>query len=260
MSYETILYNKEEGIGIITLNRPKAMNALNARMFSELRLVAEEIEKDDHLGVVIITGQDKFFAAGADIREVAGIETPIEAHSFFTAGQAAINRFQTLSKPVIAAVSGPALGGGCELALACDIRLAAENAIFGLPEIKLALLPGGGGTQRLPRLVGIGLAKEMLFSGDPIDAQEAYRIGLVNKIFQLGSLLDEAKKMARKFLRQPGYTLRTIKNLVNSGLDMLLPSALSHEARCFELLFSTQDQKEGVKAFIEKRKPEFKGR
>lgn len=260
MNYETILYHKEGPTAIITLNRPKSMNALNNAMLSELRLVTEEIEEDEQVGVAIITGRDTFFAAGADLKEIADIHTPVAAHGLTKCAQSAVNRIEKMEKPVIAAVNGLALGGGCELALACDIRLAAESASFGLPEIKLGLLPGAGGTQRLPRLIGVGLAKEMLYCGDSIDAQEAYRIGLVNKICPPGSLLQEAKILAEKMSKRPRLALKTIKTLVNSGLDMSLFSALCHEARCFELLFATEDQKEGVKAFVEKRKPQFAGR
>jgi len=209
---------------------------------------------------VIITGSEKVFAVGADIKEVSGIATSVDAHSFVTKVRSVFNKIENLEKPVIAAVSGLALGGGCELSLACDIRIAAENAMFGQPEIKIGVIPGGGGTQRLTRLVGIGIGKEMLYTGDPIDAEEAYRVGLVNKVVPLKSLMDEAKKMASKFSKQPGFALRMTKMVVNEGIKMDLQSALSHEARCFELLFSTEDQKEGMKAFVEKREPIFKNR
>ncbi|MCK4795674.1 MAG: enoyl-CoA hydratase/isomerase family protein [Desulfobacteraceae bacterium] len=256
----TLNYEKNEGIGIITLNRPESMNAISSEFIGELDQILDEIANDDEVSVVIITGGKKFFAAGADIKEVIGLKTPIEAHRFVASAQSVFNKIESLEKPVIAAVSGLALGGGCELTLACDIRISADNAIFGQPEIKIGVIPGGGGTQRLPRLIGLGMAKELLYTGEPIDAQEAYRIGLVNKVVPVDSLIEEAKKMAAKIVRQPNLALRITKLVVNEGINMELKSALTHEARCFEWLFSTEDQKEGMKAFVEKRKPIFKGK
>jgi enoyl-CoA hydratase len=260
MEYKTILYEKKEGIGTITLNRPKSMNALNSVVFKELGHVLAEIEGDNEVKVVIITGSEKFFAAGADITELENIFTPVDAYRFLKEAQTAINRFEDLEKPIIAAISGLALGGGCELTMACDLRIAAENAMFGQPEIKIGVIPGGGGTQRLPRLVGVTKAKELLYTGDFIDANEAHRIGLVNKVVPVASLMDEARKMALKIARQPGVTLKMTKIAVNGGLNMDLKSAMAYEARCFEILFSTEDQKEGMKAFVEKRKPVFKNK
>ncbi|MBW2101735.1 MAG: enoyl-CoA hydratase/isomerase family protein [Deltaproteobacteria bacterium] len=260
MTFNTLIYKKEGAVGIVTLNRPERLNALSDELLLELGQVLEEIDEDEAVDALIITGQEKFFGAGADIKEIVNIHTPVEANRFAKKVRRVFNKLAELRQPTIAAVSGLALGGGCELALACDVRIAAENASFGLPEIKLGVLPGGGGTQRLPRLVGAGRAKEMLFSGDPVDAQEAYRIGLVNKVAPLGSLMEEAKKMAATFVERPGYAIKTIKCLVNEGLNMDLKSALAHEARNFEILFSTEDQKEGMKAFLEKRKASFKGR
>lgn len=260
MNFETILYEKDEGIGIVTLNRPKSMNAISRLLISELDAVFGEIGDDSDISAVIITGNEKVFAAGADIKEIGMIHTPFDAHAFVIKILSVFNKIENLSKPVIAAVSGLALGGGCELSMACDIRIAAENAMFGQPEIKIGVIPGGGGTQRLPRLVGIGRAKELLYTGDPIDAKEAFRIGLVNKVVPGASLMEEARKIAGKMIRQPEFALKITKMVVNEGINMDLSSALAHEARCFELLFSTEDQKEGMKAFIEKRKPNFKGR
>jgi len=260
MEFATILFEKSEGVGIITLNRPQSLNAINTQFVREFDQLLDEISKDDAIAAVIITGTEKVFAAGADIKEIFGLKTPLDAHFFITGVHALFNKIEHLPKPVIAAVSGLALGGGCELALTCDIRIAAENAVFGQPEINIGVIPGGGGTQRLPRLIGLGRAKELLYSGKSIDAQEAYRIGLVNKVVPLGSLLDEAKNMAAKYARQPGFALKIIKKVVNEGINMDLQSALTYELRCFELLFATEDQKEGMQAFIEKRKPTFKGR
>ncbi len=260
MEYQTILYEVENGIALIRLNRPKSLNALNHELIGELGAVFDRIGSDDAIGAVIVTGSEKAFAAGADIKEIVEIASPVAAHSFISRIHAVFDKIERLSKPVIAAVSGFALGGGCELALVCDIRIASESAIFGLPEIKIGVIPGGGGTQRLPRLVGLGRAKELLFSGDSIDAMEAYRIGLANKVVPVDSLLNEARKTAEKFIAQPGFALRILKMLVNDGINMDLRSALAHERRSFEVLFSTEDRKEGMQAFIEKRKPIYKGK
>jgi enoyl-CoA hydratase len=257
MDNTTLLYEKESNIAVIKLNRPKSLNALNRILLRELDTLLDTIEADDEIRAVIITGNEKAFAAGADITELNDIITPTQALVFVEQGQRVFNKIEGMKKPVIAAVSGFAFGGGCELALSCDIRIADESASFALPEIKLGLLPGGGGTQRLPRIVGLGRAKELLFSGDPIDAKEAFRIGLVNKVVPRGSLMDNAKKMAGTFAERPGYTLQTIKGVVNEGVQLDIKSALAAEMRCFALLFSTQDKQEGVKAFVEKREPKF---
>ena len=257
MPYQTIDYEKKKNIVVITLNRPESMNALSDELLDELNLAFERIAGDTEIAAVIITGSEKVFAAGADIGQLSRIDSPAESHQFVTRAHAVFNKIEAIEKPVIAAVSGIAMGGGCELALACDIRLAAENALFGLPEIKIGVIPGAGGTQRLPRLIGLGRAKEMLFSGDPIDAKEAYRIGLANRVFPPPSLMAEAIKMAQKFVERPQLALRANKTAVTQGINMDLHSALCYEARCFEILFSTQDLKEGMQAFIEKRKPAF---
>ena len=262
MKYETILYERDEtsGVSVITLNRPEHLNALNEEMLDELSRLTTTIAQDPDLGAVIITGGDKCFAAGADIAQVSRLDSPVAAHEFVSKAHMVMDGIEGIEKPVIAAVNGIAFGGGCELALACDIRLASETASFALPEIKIGVIPGGGGTQRLPRLIGPGRAKEMLFSGDTIDAQEAYRIGLVNRVFPAESLLEEARKMASKLAGRPRVALRMNKAAVSAGMSMDLHSALAHEARCFELLFSTEDLKEGMNAFLEKRRPVFKDR
>ena len=260
MDFNTMNFVKEDQIAVITLDRPKNMNAINSEFIDDLDQILNEIAGNNEIGAVIITGSEKVFAAGADLKEINGIGTPVDAHSFVTRVQSVFNKIERSEKPFIAAVSGLALGGGCELSMACDVRIAAENAMFGQPEIKVGVIPGAGGTQRLPRLIGLGRAKELLFTGDPIDAKEAYRVGLVNKVVPVESLLDEAKKMASKFIKQPGFALRITKMVVNEGINMDIQSALAHEARCFELLFSTEDQKEGMKALVEKRKPVFQNR
>ena len=256
---KTIGYKKEGTVGIISLNRPERMNVISNEFLNDLDTLLEELELDDSLGATIFTGAGKVFAAGADIKEIRSIDGVVPAHKFVTRVQQTFNRIEALEKPVIAAVNGLALGGGCELALVCDIRIAAETAIFGLPEIKLGVLPGAGGTQRLPRLVGVGRAKELLYSGDSIDAQEAFRIGLVNQVIADDGLMEKALEMAGRLASRPPVALRLIKSAVNRGISMSLESALDYESRAFEMLFTTQDQKEGMLAFVEKRKPKFAG-
>jgi enoyl-CoA hydratase len=256
---KTIEYGKEGRIGIITLNRPERMNVIGQEFLNDLDAALKDIEMDDDLGALVITGAGNVFAAGADIKEIRSLDGVVSAHKFVARVQHSFNRVEELEKPVIAAVNGLALGGGCELALVCDIRVAAETASFGLPEIKLGVLPGAGGTQRLPRLVGVGRAKELLYSGESIDAQEAFRIGLVNKVVAADSLRETALEMAGRLAARAPVALRLIKSAVNRGINMELQSALAYESRCFEMLFTTRDQKEGMQAFVEKRKPEFEG-
>jgi len=258
--FNTITYEKDNGIACIRLNREKSMNAINDELMRELDKVFDEIAVDESIAVVIITGTSKVFAAGADIKAMSKMLTPYEAHSFMNQIQSLFDKIERTPKPVIAAVSGLALGGGCEMSMACDIRIAAENARFGQPEIKIGLIPGAGGTQRLPRIVGVGRAKELLYLGDPIDAEEAYRIGLVNKVVPTESLMDEARKMAAALVKKPGFAIELTKLAVNDGINMDLRSAIAYEARCFELLFSTEDQKEGINSFIDKKEPKFKGK
>lgn len=260
MDFETILYQKEDRIGLISINRPSSFNALNRQLIIEMNQLMDEINGDDNIGALIITGQGKSFAAGGDITELKKIKSSADAHAYSTMTFELLNKIEFLDKPVIAAVNGLALGGGCEIALACDIRIAADNAVFGLPEIKIGVIPGGGGTQRLPRLIGIGRAKELIFTGDPIDAHEAYRIGLTNKVVPLEGLMEEAKKMAGTFIKRPGFALKMAKTAVNEGINMDIRAALAYEMRCFEMLFSTDDQKEGMAAFIEKREAVFSGK
>ena len=260
MNFETLLLEKGAGIATITLNRPKSMNALNSQLMRELDQIIADIEGDDDISVAILTGRDKFFAAGADITEVDTIPDPMSARRFLKLVQEVITRVEDMGKPVIAVVRGFALGGGCELALACDIRVAADNAIFALPEVKIGVIPGGGGTQRLPRIIGAGRAKELMYTGDMIDAQEAYRIGLANKVYPLASVMEEARKLAVKIAQQPRAGVNALKLCINGGLNMNMKDALGYEARCFEILFSTEDQKEGIRAFIEKRKPAYKNK
>ena len=260
MNWENILLEKEDAIAVVTINRPKALNALNAATLSELDLVFTGLAADSTVSVVIVTGAgEKAFVAGADIAFMQKL-TALEAREFALLGQAVLNKIENLPQPVIAAVNGFALGGGCELAMACDIRLAAENARFGQPEVGLGVPPGFAGTQRLPRLVGKGRAKEMLYSAEMIDAQEAYRIGLVNRVCPAADLLGTARTLARKIASRGQVAVRLTKSAVNQGLEMDVARAIAYEAEVFGLAFATGDQREGMTAFLEKRPPDFKGK
>ena len=260
MTYNTLLYEKEDGIGTVTINRPASLNALNGEVYTELYEIFEEIDKDTSVRVVILTGSgEKAFVAGSDITEMQP-QSSMGISSFVEKGRKASDRIYTLSKPVIAAINGYALGGGCELTMCCDLRIASENARFGQPEINVGVIPGAGGTQRLSRLIGMTRAKELLYTGDMIDADTALNMGLVNKIVPLDSLMTEAKELAKKLLTKSGRILSLAKAAVTSGASMSLPDALDYEAQCFSLCFATEDQKEGMKAFMEKSKAEFKNK
>ena len=259
MVYETIIIEIEDGIAIVTLNRPEVLNALSSQVFNDLAAAAITLENDDSVRAVIITGGEKVFAAGADVKQLASLSA-VDVATGIRPSRKAFHLLEALKKPVIAAIAGYALGGGCELTLTMDVRIAADTAQFGFPEIKLGILPGGGGTQRLPRLIGAGKAKELIFSGDIINAEEALRIGLVNKVVPVTELMSEAKKMAKKFTSRGPVALQLAKSCINEGLQMDLEIGLNYEHKCFSLLFATEDQKEGMKAFIEKRKPHFKGK
>lgn len=259
MEFETLIVEIDDGIGTITLNRPEVLNALSNQVFNELALAADELGHNDSVRVIIITGGDKVFAAGADIGPISTANA-VEIATLEKPSYKAFHIIENIPKPVIAAVAGYALGGGCELSLVADVRIAAENAIFGLPEIKLGIIPGAGGTQRLPRLIGAGRAKELIFSGDFIDSTEAWRIGLVNKVVPSEQLLTEAIKMAKRFSSRGAIALRMAKSTINEGLRMDIEAGLQYERQCYSLLYATEDQKEGMKAFIEKRKPQFQGK
>ena len=258
--YTNLLYENDNGIGIVTLNRPKAMNALNTATLNELNSLLDVIAKDNTVKVVIITGGgEKSFVAGADITEMQAL-CAVEGRACGKLGQTVFTKLENLPQPVIAAVNGFALGGGCELAMACDIRIASEKAKFGQPEVSLGITPGFGGTQRLPRLVGKGIAKELLFTADIIDAAEAYRIGLVNKVAAPAELMNTAKALAQKIMSRASVAVQLCKAAVNEGMDMDLDSGIAYEAEVFGLCFATADQKEGMTAFVEKRKPNFIGK
>ncbi len=260
MEKKTILFQAIGEIGIISLNRPKQMNALNIGMVEEFSSLLDRISTDKTIRVIIIAGTKRFFSVGADVSELLKINSPKDAYHFFNKIRALFNKIEDFGKPVISAVAGYALGGGCELALACDLRVAAENAKLGLPEIKLGVIPGGGGTQRLLRALGPTRTKELLYTGDSIDAREAFESGLLNKVVPAESLMAEAQELAERISRNPSFALEMAKRAVNAGSTMDLRSAMDYEARCVETLFSTEDLKEGVSAFLEKRQPKFTGR
>jgi len=259
MAYENILYQVEDGIALITVNRPKVLNALNSATYEELRQAFLAAGKNEGVGAVILTGSgDKAFVAGADINELA-VQSPVGAAEFSRRSLEALALIENLGKPVIAAVNGFALGGGCELAMACHIRIASASASFGQPEVSLGIIPGNGGTQRLARLVGKGRAIEIVLTGAMVDAQEAYRIGLVNKVVPPENLLAAAKEMAGKIMTKGPVAVRLSLQAIHHGMEMSLREGLELEANLFGLVFSTDDMKEGTRAFLERRKPQFKG-
>lgn len=259
MAYENILFDVTERIATITFNRPKALNALNGHLLDELAAALDAIEGDEAIRVVVLTGAgEKAFVAGADINELATFDT-LQGKLFSRKGQLIIGRLQELAVPVIAAVNGFALGGGSEMALACDFIYASENAMFGLPEITLGIIPGFGGTQRLPRLVGVNRAKEMIFTGKMMPAAEAAAIGLVNRVFPAAALMEETMKTARSIANKGKVSLRAAKQAINNGLNVDLATGCQIEVDAFAICMASEDGKEGTRAFIEKRKPTFKG-
>ena len=260
MTYNTLLYDVRDGIAFVTINRPDKLNALNDQVVAELGDVAERIATDEAVKGAILTGAGpKAFVAGADIGDLAK-QGPFDGKARALRGQAVLRRLETCGKPVIAAINGFALGGGCELAMACHLRIASETAKFGQPEVKLGIAPGYGGTQRLPRLVGKGVAFQLILTGELIDAPEAYRIGLVNKVVPAAALLAESEKMLRGILAMGPLAVRLALEAVDQGLEMTLEEGLLLEANHFGLLAATQDMKEGLGAFLEKRSPHFQGR
>lgn len=260
MEYKNLLFKVEDQIALVTINRPEALNALNAKTIEELTDAFVRVQADPEIAVAILTGGgDKAFVAGADIKEMLDFN-PLMAEQFAANGQAALNVIENCAKPVIAAVNGFALGGGTELAMACDFIYAADTAKFGQPEINLGIIPGFGGTQRLPRLVGKAMAKELVLTGNMIDAEEALRIGLVNKVVPLIKLMTEVKKTAAKIASKGRVAIRMTKDCINNGMNVDLDNALRLERQAFAILCASEDQKEGMTAFTEKRKPVFKNR
>jgi len=260
MGYTNLLLERDGAVALLTVNRPDKRNALNTQTVDELRRAILELQRDDQVRVVILTGAgDKAFVAGADIGELA-VQTPVGGRDHGRTGQHVFDLVEHMGKPVIAAINGVALGGGCELAMACTLRIAADTARLGQPEINLGLMPGYGGSQRLPRLVGKGRALELLLTGDPISADEAWRIGLVNRVVPAASLLDEARALARSLAAKAPIAVRYILDAVHQGGEMGLAEAQTYEATLFGLVSTTEDMREGTTAFLEKRKAAFKGR
>jgi len=260
MSYQTLLFEIRDGIAFVTINRPDKLNALNDQVMKELADAAERIATESDIKGAILTGSGpKSFVAGADIGDLSK-QGPFDGKARAQRGQSVLRRLETCGKPVIAAINGFALGGGCELAMACHIRIASDNAKFGQPEVKLGIAPGYGGTQRLPRLVGKGVALQLILTGEMINAQEAYRIGLVNRVVPAADLLAESEKMMRGILAMGPLAVRLAMEAVDQGLEMTLDEGLLLEANHFGLLAATQDTKEGLTAFLEKRSAKFQGR
>jgi enoyl-CoA hydratase len=260
MIYETILYEKRDSIGCVTINRPDKLNALNRTVMDELENCMRAIQDDEEVRVVILTGAgDKAFVAGADLNELASL-APLEGKDFSRRGQEVFDLVENLGKPVVAAVNGYALGGGCELAVACTLRIASENARFGQPEVKLGIIPGYGGTQRLAPLVGKGRALEVILGGEPISAQEAYHIGLVNQVVPAAGLAAAAEALARKIAANAPLAIKFALEAVNRGLEMTCEQGQFLEATLFGLCCTTADMKEGTRAFLEKRSAKFTGK
>jgi len=260
LNLETILYAKKGPIAYVTLNRPKVLNALNKKTWEDLKAAFEDAQDDAAVRGVILTGAgDKAFIAGADISEIAQISA-VEAEESSAFGQEVLNLVENLGKPVIAAVNGFALGGGCETAMACTIRIAAENAKFGQPEVKLGVIPGGGGTQRLPRLIGKGRALQLILSGEMISAQEAYRIGLVNEVVPAADLITRSETILKQIFSNAPLAVKYALEAVNKGLQTSQDEGLSLEASLFGLCAGTEDKKEGTQAFLQKRAAQFQGR
>ena len=260
MEFQNLKFEKKDAIAYVTVNRPDKLNALNMATMEELRAAFTAIRDDASVRVAIVTGAgEKAFIAGADISELAK-NNPVEAKAYTHKGQSVLDLIENCGKPVIACINGYALGGGCEIAMACTLRLASDNAKLGQPEVKLGIIPGYGGTQRLPRLVGKGLAMQLALTGDQIPAQEAYRIGLVNEVVPLGELIPRAEGIAKKIIANAPLAVQYAMEAVNHGLDMTLAEGLYLEATLFGVCCATEDKKEGTTAFLEKRPAQFKGR
>ncbi len=255
--FENIILEKDGSIGIIRLNRPKVLNALNRKLMAEVSQALDSLEKDDEIKVVILTGNERAFAAGADISE---FREPKGPEMLFKYRFLEWERVANFLKPLVAAVSGYALGGGFELAMMCDMIVASDTAVFGQPEIKLGIIPGAGGTQRLTRLVEKHRAMELIMTGKFIDAWTAYRYGIVNRVVPVENYLEETKKFVRDLINGPPVALAVAKDTVNKAYELNLKEGLDYERKMFYFLFSTEDKDEGVSAFLEKRKPDFKGR
>lgn len=257
MEFNNLVLEKKDNIALIKFNRPKALNALNFEVLEEIDILIDQLTLDEEVDVLVFMGEGKAFIAGADISEMADLNAEA-GRSFGQRGQKIFRKLELMDKPTIAAINGFALGGGCELAMSCDIRIASEKAKLGQPEVGLGITPGFCGTQRLSRLVGLGKAKELIFTGDIIDAIEGQKIGLINSVVAHEDLLEEVMKLAKKIGSKSQLAVRYSKIAINKGLDVDIDSGAEIEAGYFGLCFATEDQKEGMKAFLDKRKPDFK--
>lgn len=259
MEYQNIIFEKKDGIGYVTMNREKALNALDTEVLTELEHVFTAIDRDDDVKIAIITGKGRAFIAGADIGQMAELSGPA-GRDMTIQGQQVMECIESISKPVIAAVNGFALGGGNELSMACDIRIASEKAQFGQPEVNLGIIPGYGGTQRLPRLVGKGMAKKLIYSAEMINAQEAYRIGLVDEVVPSEELMAAAEKLAKTIMSKAPISIKMAKVAINNGMNCDLKTGVQFEAEAYTSTFVSEDRVEGMTAFLEKRPAEFKNR
>ncbi|AND85881.1 short-chain-enoyl-CoA hydratase [Clostridium tyrobutyricum] len=259
MSFKNVNFEKDGKMVVITINRPKALNALNSETLVEIDSAIDMVAEDEDVLAVILTGAGKSFVAGADISEMKGLNA-IEGRKFGILGNKVFRKLEKLEKPVIAAVNGFALGGGCEISMACDIRIASSKAKFGQPESGLGITPGFGGTQRLPRLVGLGMAKELIYTAKIIKADEAFRIGLVNKVVEPEALMDEAKALANTIINNAPIAVKLCKEAINRGIQTDIDTGAAYESEVFGECFATEDQKEGMGAFLEKRDKTFKNK
>ena len=257
--FETLRYEVKNSIAYVTVDRPEALNAISTKVLTELQSAFEQITDDSQIKAVILTGAGKAFVAGADIEQMSKL-TGVEGHEMIRYGSKVMNYIESVDKPVIAAVNGFALGGGCELAMACDIRIASEKAQFGQPEVNLGIIPGFGGTQRLPRLVGKGMAKYMILTGEYIKADEALRLGLVEKVVPHDELIPTCEKLAETIMSKAPIATATAKHVINSGIMLDVPTGVALESEAFTVPFCSEDRVEGMKAFLEKRKAEFKNK
>lgn len=259
MEYKKLIIQDNGAVRVIKINNPEALNALNTAILKELDAAFTEVAEDNGILAVVLTGEGRAFVAGADISEMKS-KNAIEGEIFGKLGASVFRKIELLPKPIIAAVNGFALGGGCELAMSCDIRLASAKAKFGQPEVGLGITPGFSGTQRMPRLIGMGKAKELIYTADIIDAAEAYRIGLVNHVYEPEALMEEAMKMAEKIASKAPIAVKNSKEAINRGIQTDMDSAVAIEAYLFGLCFASEDQKEGMTAFFEKRKANFQNK
>lgn len=259
MEYKKLIIQDNGAVRVIKINNPEALNALNTAILKELDAAFTEVAEDNGILAVVLTGEGRAFVAGADISEMKS-KNAIEGEIFGKLGASVFRKIELLPKPVIAAVNGFALGGGCELAMSCDIRLASTKAKFGQPEVGLGITPGFSGTQRMPRLIGMGKAKELIYTADIVDAAEAYRIGLVNHVYEPEALMEEAMKMAEKIASKAPIAVKNSKEAINRGIQTDMDSAVAIEAYLFGLCFASEDQKEGMTAFFEKRKANFQNK